>query len=95
MMRGKMLKSRKRQELLKKREHRLLKRRNRSKMFNGKRLLEAKDKIRQEVIQDEKDLTVTGADVEGLYPYLSDIEVAQIPIPIPIVKSTSKKEDRS
>ena len=36
-------------------------------MFNGKRVLEAKDTIRQEVIQDEKDLTITGADVEGLY----------------------------
>ena len=92
MMRGKMLKSRKRQELLKKREHRLLKRRNRSKMFNGKRLLEAKDKIRQEVIQDEKDLTVTGADVEGLYPNLSDIEVAQICFEA-IMNSNIKFED--
>ena len=40
--------------------------------------MEAKDTIRKEVVQDEEDLVVTGADVEGLYPNLSDIEVAQI-----------------
>ena len=34
-------------------------RKNRSKMFNGKRVLEAKDTIRQEVIQDEISLTIT------------------------------------
>ena len=32
--------------------------------------MEAKDTIRKEVVQDEEDLVVTGADVEGLYPQL-------------------------
>ena len=32
----------------------------------------------KEVVQDEGDLVITGADVEGLYPSLSDIGVAQI-----------------
>ena len=67
-------------------------RKNRSKMFNGKRVLEAKDTIRQEVIQDEKDLTITGADVEGLYPNLSDTEVAQICFEA-IMNSNIKFED--
>ena len=61
-----------------KREQRLMNRKNRAKMFNGKRLLEAKNTTRQEIIQDEKDLVITGAEVEELYPNLSDIEVAQI-----------------
>ena len=78
MMRGKMMKSRKRQELLEKREQRLMNRQKIAKMFNGRRVLEARDTIRKEVIQDEEDLVVTGADMEGLYPNLSDIEVAQL-----------------
>ena len=47
-------------------------------MINGRRVLEARDNTRKEVIQDEEDLVVTGADVEGLYHNLSDIEFAQI-----------------
>ena len=78
MMRGKMIKSRKRQELLEKRKQRLLNRQKRAQMFRGKKVLEARDTIRKEVVQDEGDLVITGAGVEGLYPSLSDIEVAQI-----------------
>ena len=78
MMRGKMTRCRKRQELLEKRKQKILNRQRVSKTYKGKRIIEAKDVIRQEIIQDKDDLVVTGADVEGLYPSLSDIEVALI-----------------
>jgi hypothetical protein len=78
MMRGKMTKCRKRQEVLEKRKQRLLKRHAASKSHMGKRVIQAKDVTNTDVVQDDQDLVVTGADVEGLYPSLSDIEVAII-----------------
>jgi hypothetical protein len=68
MMRGKMEKCRKRQEVLEKRQKRLMKRKMASKSHMGEKNL----------VQDDRNLVVTGADVEGLYPSLSDIEAAII-----------------
>ena len=45
--------------------------------WKGERLIYAKD-AKPEDIQDALDLVVVGADVEALYPNLSDIEVALI-----------------
>jgi hypothetical protein len=42
------------------------------------KIIDAKDISNKNLVQDGRDLVVTGADVEGLYPSLSDIEVAII-----------------
>ena len=78
MMRGKMEKCRKRQEVLEKRQKRLMKRKMASKSHIGEQIIDAKDISNKSLVQDGRDLVVTGADVEGLYPSLSDIEVAII-----------------
>ena len=48
MMRGKMTRCRKRQELLEKRKQKFLNRQRVSKTYKGKRIIEAKDVIHQE-----------------------------------------------
>ena len=75
MMRDKMEKCRKRQAVMEKRQHRLMKRRQASKSHMGEKIVEARDITNKNLVQDNKDLVVTGADVEGLYPSLSDIDV--------------------
>ena len=78
MMRGKMEKCRKRKAVLEKRQKRLMKRKMTSKSHMGEKSIDAKDISIRNLVQDGRDLVVTGADVEGLYPSLSDIEVAII-----------------
>ena len=48
------------------------------KTHKGEKIIEAKDISNRNLVQDSKDLVVTGADMEGLYPPLCDIEVAII-----------------
>ena len=55
-----------------------MKRKLASKSHMGEKIIEAKDISNRNLVQDDRDLVVTGADVEGLYPSLSDIEVAII-----------------
>ena len=74
MMRGKMEKCRKRQEVLEKRQKRLMKRKMASKSHMGEKIIDAKDISNKSMVQDGRDLVVTGADVEGLYPSLSNIK---------------------
>ena len=78
MMRGKMERCRKRQSVLEKRQHKLMKRRHASKSHIGEKIVQARDIINKNLVQDNTDLVVTGGDVEGLYPSLPYIEVAII-----------------
>ena len=72
MMRGKMTSCRKRKEFHERRKRKLLNRKRMSKSYNGEKLIDARDVTREE-IQDDSDLVVIGAGVEGLYPSLPDI----------------------
>ena len=79
MIREKMTESRKRNEAQEIRNAILVRRRRVEKptQWNGEDLVYAED-VGNEMVQDEVDLVVVGADVEALYPSLTDLEVAQI-----------------
>ena len=42
----------------------------------GRKIVEAWEVAMKDIIQDESELVIVGADVAALYPSLSDIEVA-------------------
>ena len=77
LMREKLADCRKRRELHQKRKEKLATRMRRSRTYKLHPIIQAKD-AKKETIHDKDELTVIGADVEGLYPALEDIEVALI-----------------
>ena len=72
-----MTESRKRNEAQEIRNAILVRRRRVEKptQWNGEDLVYAED-VGSEMVQDEVDLVVVGANVEALYPSLTDLEVA-------------------
>ena len=79
MIREKMTNSRKRKETQEIRDAILVRRMKSVKptKWNGEALVYAED-VDNEMVQEEVELVVVGADVEALYPSLTDLEVAQI-----------------
>jgi hypothetical protein len=78
MIRNKMTESRRREENQKLKDALIVRK---SKIlpesWNGHALIHARD-VENKCVQDDLELVVIGADVEALYPSLTDIEVANV-----------------
>ena len=75
IIREKMTQSRKKKENQDIKNAILIKKRNLPKTWKGEKLIYAKD-VRNDMIQDEMEVVIVGADVKALYPSLTDLKVA-------------------
>ena len=77
IIRDKMTQSRKRKENQEIKNAILVQKKSLPKTWRGEKLSYARD-VDNKLVQDEVEMVIVGADVEALYPSLTDLEVAQI-----------------